>query len=97
MMRAAIVDSYGPPEVVQIADVRRSQPADREVLVRVHATAVTAGDARIRGARFPAGFGPLVRLAFGCHPAPPPQGATARTAHSSTVDDRDVHLTETAR
>lgn len=33
--------------------------------MRVHAAAVTAGDARIRGARFPAGFGPLVRFSFG--------------------------------
>jgi len=65
VMRAAVVDGYGPPEVVRIAEVRRPHPADREVLVRVHATAVTAGDARIRGARFPAGFGPLVRLVFG--------------------------------
>ncbi len=65
MMRAAIVDRYGPPEIVHVAEVRRPRPARREVLVRVHATAITAGDARIRGARFPAGFGPLVRLVFG--------------------------------
>ncbi len=65
LMRAAVVDRYGPPEVVRIAEVRRPHPADNEVLVRVHAAAVTSGDARIRGARFPAGFGPLVRLFFG--------------------------------
>ncbi len=65
LMRAAIVDRYGPPEVVRVSDVRRPHPAGREVLVRVHAAAVTSGDARIRGARFPAGFGPLVRLLFG--------------------------------
>jgi NADPH:quinone reductase-like Zn-dependent oxidoreductase len=64
-MRAALVDRYGPPEVVRVAEVGRPQPGDREVLVRVHAAAVTAGDARIRGARFPAGFGPFVRLFFG--------------------------------
>ncbi len=64
-MRAAVVDRYGPPEVAHIAEVRRPQPAAREVLVAVRAAAVTAGDARIRGARFPAGFGPLVRLVFG--------------------------------
>jgi NADPH:quinone reductase-like Zn-dependent oxidoreductase len=33
--------------------------------VRVEAAAVTSGDARIRGARFPDGFGPFARMAFG--------------------------------
>lgn len=65
VMRAAIVDQYGPPEIVHVAEVPRPLPADREVLVRVQAAAVTSGDARLRGARFPAGFGPLVRLMFG--------------------------------
>lgn len=65
VMRAAIVDRYGPPEVVHVAEVPRPNPGRRDVLVRVHAAAVTSGDARIRGARFPAGFGPLVRLVFG--------------------------------
>ncbi|MCC7076811.1 MAG: NAD(P)-dependent alcohol dehydrogenase [Acidimicrobiia bacterium] len=64
-MRAAIVDRYGPPEVVHVGEVPRPDATDREVLVRVHATAVTSGDARIRGARFPSGFGPFVRLVFG--------------------------------
>ncbi|MEU0159772.1 NAD(P)-dependent alcohol dehydrogenase [Streptomyces sp. NPDC006261] len=35
------------------------------MLVRVKAVAVTSADARIRGARFPAGFGVPARLAFG--------------------------------
>ena len=65
VMRAAIVDRYGPPEVVHIAEVRRPDPGNREVLVRVDAAAVTTGDARIRGARFPAGFGPIVRMMVG--------------------------------
>lgn len=64
-MRAAVVERYGPPEVVRIADVPRPEPKPTDVLVRVAAVAVTSGDARIRGARFPAGFGPFARLAFG--------------------------------
>jgi NADPH:quinone reductase-like Zn-dependent oxidoreductase len=64
-MRAAVVDRYGPPEAVHLAEVPRPQPNDREVLVRVRAAAVTSGDSRIRGARFPPGFGPMVRLALG--------------------------------
>ena len=64
-MRAAVVDRYGPPEVVGIADVPRPVPRADEVLVRVAAAAVSSGDARIRGARFPKGFGPFARLALG--------------------------------
>jgi NADPH:quinone reductase-like Zn-dependent oxidoreductase len=64
-MRAAVFDRYGGPEVVRVADVPRPQPRADEVLVRVHAAAVTSGDARIRGARFPKGFGPPARLVFG--------------------------------
>ncbi|GAA3845374.1 NAD(P)-dependent alcohol dehydrogenase [Saccharothrix violaceirubra] len=40
-------------------------PRAGEVLVRVEAVAVTSADARIRGARFPSGFGVFARLAFG--------------------------------
>lgn len=64
-MRAALVDRYGGPEVAQVADIAAPTPRANEVLVRVEATAVTAGDARIRAARFPAGFGPAARLAMG--------------------------------
>lgn len=64
-MRAAVVDRYGAPEVVRVAEVPRPVPRADEVLVRVRAVAVTSGDARIRAARFPAGFGMFGRLAFG--------------------------------
>jgi NADPH:quinone reductase-like Zn-dependent oxidoreductase len=64
-MRAAVVARYGPPDVVSIAEVPAPVPKRKEVLVRVIATAVTAGDARIRGGRFPRGFGGPARLAFG--------------------------------
>jgi NADPH:quinone reductase-like Zn-dependent oxidoreductase len=64
-MRAAVVDRYGPPEVVTVAEVPRPRAGPGQVLVRVQATPVTAGDARIRGAPFPPGFGPPARLAFG--------------------------------
>jgi len=64
-MKAALVDRYGPPEVVRIDEVPRPEPHADEVLVRVRAAAVTSGDARIRGGRFPSGFGLPARLVFG--------------------------------
>ena len=64
-MRAAVVDRYGPPEIVRITDVPHPQPKRGTVLVRVTAAGVNSGDARIRGGRFPAGFGVLARLGIG--------------------------------
>lgn len=64
-MKAALVDRYGAPEVVSVAEVPRPEPRPDEVLVRVAAAAVTSADSRIRGGRFPTGFGLMARLAFG--------------------------------
>ena len=44
-MRAVVHDRYGPPEVLRVDDVERPAPQADEVLVRVHATTVTRGDA----------------------------------------------------
>jgi len=44
-MRAVVHDRYGPPEVLRVGEVERPVPADDEVLVRVHASTVTRGDA----------------------------------------------------
>lgn len=64
-MQAAVVTTYGPPEVVRVVDIPMPLPRADEVLVRVVAAAVTSGDARIRAARFPSGFGVVARLALG--------------------------------
>ena len=44
-MRAVIQDRYGPPEVLRVGEVERPVPKEDEVLVRVHASSVTRGDA----------------------------------------------------
>jgi NADPH:quinone reductase-like Zn-dependent oxidoreductase len=44
-MRAVVHDRYGPPEVLRIGDVERPVPKEDEVLVQVHASTVTRGDA----------------------------------------------------
>lgn len=82
-MRAAVVTRYGPPDVVRVLDVPAPVPRAREVLVQVAATAVTAGDARIRGARFPRGFGVPGRLALGVRR---PRSAVLGVVFSGVVD-----------
>ena len=64
-MKAAVYRRYGPPDVIRIEDVPTPQPKPNELLVRVRATTVSAGDARLRSARVPPGFGALLRLGFG--------------------------------
>jgi NADPH:quinone reductase-like Zn-dependent oxidoreductase len=45
-MRAVVQDRYGPPEeALRVAEVERPVPKEDEVLVRVHASTVTRGDA----------------------------------------------------
>ena len=64
-MRAAVVNRYGPPEDIVVAEIPTPELRPGEVLVRVEAVAVTSGDARLRAGRFPKGFGLLARLGVG--------------------------------
>ncbi|MDP3525359.1 MAG: NAD(P)-dependent alcohol dehydrogenase [Hoeflea sp.] len=64
-MRAILYRSYGPPDVLAMASVRRPAPKADEVLVRIHATSVTTADCRARSLDMPSGFGLLGRLMFG--------------------------------
>lgn len=53
-MRAAVIARAGGPEVLEIRDVPQPVPADGEVLVRVHATALNRADIMQREGRYPA-------------------------------------------
>jgi len=52
-MRAAVFHRFGGPEVLELEDVERPTPGANEVLIRVRATTVTAGDCELRRLEFP--------------------------------------------
>ena len=64
-MKAMVATGYGSPEVLQLQEVNQPQPIKNEVLIKIHATSVTASDVLIRGLKAPLMYKLLVQLAFG--------------------------------
>jgi len=52
-MKAIVWTKYGSPDGLQLKDVPKPIPRDDEILVKVHATTVTAGDSELQRLKLP--------------------------------------------
>lgn len=64
-MYAIVWKKYGKPAGLKYKEVEKPSPADDEVLIKIHATTVTAGDTEMRGLKFTFLLTLMIRLYMG--------------------------------
>jgi len=92
-MFAYTYSRYGAPDVLKKTEISKPQPDTGEVLVRIYATTVSAGDWRARSLTIPKGLGLVGRLVFGIRG---PRKQVLGTEFSGVVEAVGKDVTEFA-
>lgn len=90
-MKAAVCTGYGPPEVVVIKEIAKPKPGKGDILVKVAASAVNSGDARVRGLAVSGLMSVVMRLVLGCNS---PRKPVLGVVFAGTVEETGSDVTE---
>jgi NADPH:quinone reductase-like Zn-dependent oxidoreductase len=64
-MKAVVCTRYGSPDVLELREISKPVPKGKEVLIKIHASTVTAGDCEIRRFHIPVLFWLPLRIILG--------------------------------